>query len=157
MKFIAVSQQLKNQCSVEATFFKPIAYNNNKNGTFFVFFIVDLSPLCLLLNGKQYRVSQRLPNVRLTLDGRFIAVSPYRWMALRVSVVVTGFGLGKCCCCGAVLLQLFSQFQFSRQLSSILLVLCHQGSFKKATSYGELLSEFYLFDAKSYFAEVEKN
>ena len=109
MKFIAVSLQLQNQSSAKTTFFKPTAYNDNKDGIddlhFFGIFasLIDLSPLCLLLNGK-YRVSQRLPNVRLTLDGRFIAVSPYRWMALRVSVVVTGFGLGKCCCCGAVLL-----------------------------------------------------
>ena len=94
------SQSLANLC---AEWQQESQRQQQQKWHFFVFFIVDLSPLCLLLNGKD-RVSQRLPNVRLTLDGRFIAVSPYRWMALRVSVVVTGFGLGKCCCCGAVLL-----------------------------------------------------
>ena len=100
--------------------------------------------------------SQRLPNVRLTRGGSLLFFTVPLDGAARF-----------CCCyglwtwkmllrrCYAMLLQLLSQFQFSRQLSST--VLCHQGSFKKATSYGELLSEFYLFDAKSYFAKVEKN
>ena len=69
-------------------------------------------------------------------------------MALRVSVVVTGFGLGKCCCCGALLasyafvvaqsVPIFPSVKFYSFVSPGI-------PFKKATSYGELLSEFYLY------------